>query len=318
MKKSYWFVVSLCIVVFLVGCQENQVHNEIILPVGYIPSVQFAPFYVGIANGYYEDVGISLEMQYGFEIDGVSLVGSGELPFAVASGEQVVLAKDKGLPVIYVMNWYKDYPVGITVMKDSGIQELSELSDRVIGIPALQGASYIAYKGFESTGTFDPDSITLEVIGYNQVEMLSQGQVDAAVIYITNTPVVLTSQGYDVVTFPISDYISLVGNGIIANQEVLENDPDLVSDFIQATWRAIEFVRDNPEQTYEICKDFVPNLEEQTVQYQVLLASIPLWSTNGGYSDAQAWAATTQLVKRLDLVSDSITADELFTNNFVK
>jgi NitT/TauT family transport system substrate-binding protein len=305
----------------LVGCAASDDSDEMVeitLPVGYVPSVQFAPFYVAIGNGYYEEEGLIVEMQYGYEIDGVSLVGTGEYPFAVASGEQVVLARDKGLPITYVMNWYKDYPVGIAALKESGITSLSDLSGKTIGIPALQGASYIAYKGFENTGLFDPDSIDLEVIGFTQAEMLSQGDIDAAVIYIANTPIVLNDQGFDVVTFPISDFASLVGNGIVTNDKVMENNSDLIRRFISATQKGIEYAEKNPEETYEICKEFVPNLDADTVQYQVLMASIPFWTVNGGLSDVESWRITYELIDSMELIDNVIPVEDLYTNDFIQ
>ena len=316
LKSTFLFIIIFTFL--LVGCIKDTSIEEITLPVGYIPSVQFAPFYVGIANGYYEEQGLSVEMKYGYEIDGVSLVGSGEYKFAVASGEQVVLARDKGLPITYVMNWYKEYPVGIAALAESGITSLSDLSDKVVGIPALQGASYIAYKGFENTGEFIPESVDLQVVGFNQAEMLSQGDIDAGVVYIANTPVVLADQEYDVVTFPISEYVSLIGNGIIANDKFIEQNPDLVEKFIEATLKSIEYASENPDETYEICKEFVPNLDEDTVQYQVLITSIPFWTINGGFSDPDAWAQTNSLVQSLGLLENDIETDDLYTNDFVK
>ena len=319
---KYFRLMSLLLVLslLLIGCKTNEQSIEkVALPVGFIPSVQFAPFYAAIHNGYYAEYGYNVELLYGYEIDAVSLVGSGEYQVAIASGEQVVLAQNQGLPVVYVYNWFQDYPVGITALQDSGIQSLSDLSGKIIGIPALQGASYIAYKGFESLGEFDPDSVRLDVIGFTQAELLSQGKVDAAVVYLTNEPVVLAEQGYELVTFALSDYLLLVGNGIVTNREVIVNDPEFLQGFIEATNRGVAFVANDPEEAYEICKQFVPNLEnDETFQYQVLLASIDIWNIEqGGRSDLNAWTNTLRLLSEIGLAGDTLKVEDLYTNELV-
>ena len=51
------------------------------------------------------------------------------------------------------------------------------------------------------------------------MESLVTDQVDSAVIYLANEPVVLRSQGYDVDVIRVADYLQLVANGLVTNED---------------------------------------------------------------------------------------------------
>lgn len=319
-NKIAMILILTAIVLASCSFQKQGELREVILPVGYIPNVQFAPYYVAIDQGYYLEEGIDLKLQYGYEIDAVSLVGTGEYPFAVVSGEQVLLAREQGLPVTYVMNWYKDYPIGISVLKGSGIETLDDLRGKKIGIPALQGASYIAYEGLMNSAGLSTADVDLEVIGFTQVEMLSTGKVDAVVIYAANAPIQLRAQGIETNTFIVSDYMQLIGNGIIVNETLMEEDPEFIKSIVRATLKGIEFTANSTEETYEICKKYVENLENSSdgIQYQVLEASIPFWSveTNGA-TDESGWETMSELLKQIGLIHSDIPLDKVYTNEYL-
>jgi NitT/TauT family transport system substrate-binding protein len=90
---------------------------------GYIPNVQFAPFYIAVDKGYFQQEGLrwnSLQLR-----DGQShLVGS-NLRFAVVS-RTGFLARAQGL-VVYVLAWWQDYPVE-WLRKDQGITTPEDLA----------------------------------------------------------------------------------------------------------------------------------------------------------------------------------------------
>ncbi|NSW51699.1 MAG: ABC transporter substrate-binding protein [Anaerolineae bacterium] len=313
------FILSL--VWMLTACRPSSHRLETIdLAVGYIPNVQFAPFYVAMEKGFFEDEGIDINLIYGYEIDGVSLVGAGEYQFAVASGEQVLLARDKELPVVYVMNWYDEFPVGITVLKNTGIDELRDLRGKTIGTPALQGASYIGMEALLHAAELTEDDVQVEVIGYAQVELLSTGQVDAAVVYLANEPVQLEAAGYDVTSFHVSDYSELVANGLVTSADTIQNQPELVKRMVRATFRGMQYAADHPEEAYAICLLYVENLPEQPTgqQYDVLTRSIAFWSIeDGGNSEIEQWQNTDELLRNLGMITKTYPLESIFTNQFL-
>jgi NitT/TauT family transport system substrate-binding protein len=291
------------------------------LPMGYIPNVQFAPFYLALDKGYYRQAGLDVEFDYNFETDGVTLVGSNNLQFAVVSGEQVLLARAQGLPVVYVMAWWQDYPVGVVAKKGQGITTPQDLAGKRIGLPGLFGASYIGLRALLDAAGLKESDVTLDSIGYNQVEALVSDQEDAVVIYANNEPFQLRALGYPVDMIRVADYSQLASNGLITNETTIAENPDLVRRMVQATQRGVADAIADPDEAYEISKKYVENLEQadQTVQRQILDASIEFWKADQpGRSDPSAWENMYALLLEMGLVSKPMEVDKTFTNDFIQ
>ncbi len=241
---------------------ENEALVHVKVPLGYIPNIQFAPLYVAIEKGYFREAGIEVEFDYSFETDAVALVGADELQFAVVSGEQVLLARAQGLPVVYVAAWYQQYPVAVVSKADQNILEPADLEGKQIGLPGLYGANYIGLEALLfSAGLSDAD-VTLDSIGFNQVEALATDQEQAVSVYTTNEPVQLRSQGYDLNEIRVADHLQLASNGLITNEKTISENPDLVSRMVDVLLQGLADTIANPDEAYEMSKPFVPNLAE--------------------------------------------------------
>jgi NitT/TauT family transport system substrate-binding protein len=289
------------------------------LPLGYIPNVQFAPLYVAIEKGYYRQAGLEVILDYSRETDAMALVGADELQFGVISGEQVPLARAQGLPVVYVMQWYQRYPVGVVSFTEKNIQKASDMRGKKIGLPGLYGASYIGLKAILNAGGLKESDVTLDSIGYTQAEALIDHLEDAVVIYIANEPINLAKKGYQVNVISSPENI-LVGNGLITNQKTLKEKPEIVKGMVKATLAGIEYTIAHPDEAYEICKKYVENLAsaDQELQKAVLAASIQLWKADKpGYSDPKTWENMNQLLAEMQLLKTPQDASAMFSNDFL-
>ncbi len=336
MKSKKQIVLILLVLVFaiyLISCSTTKNDNPIVtkksppsvtnirLPMTYIPNVQFAPLYAAVDLGYFRDENIAIEFDYRYETDAIALVGANDLQFSLGSGEQVLLARAQGLPVTYVMAWWQGYPVGIVAFPDQNIKTPADLKGKKIGLPGLFGASYIGLRALLNAGGLSESDVTLDSIGYNQVEALVSGQDQAVVIYVNNEPIQLKAKGYTVDELRVADYVELASNGLLTNEQTISQNPKLIEAMNRAFLRGIAFVLAKPDDAYQICINYVEGLSQsdERVQRDVLRASMEFWrAKQPGISNPQAWENMQKVLMDMGLLTQPMDLSKAYTNQFVK
>ncbi len=303
---------------------EPQAPRPITLGVGFIPNVQFAPFYVGIEKGFFAARGVDLSLDYGFENDYLKLVATDELQFMIASGDQLVLGRAQELPVKYVMNWYTSYPVTVFAKADAGIHEPADLAGRTVGVPGPFGATYIALRALLDTAGLTEADIQMESIGFTQASAVSEDLVDAAVDYAVNGPVVLGNAGIETVQISLDQYLQIPANGLVTNQRTLQEEPQLVEAMVRALQESVAYTLANPDESFAIALNFVPEAggENETANRLVFDASLPFWQPRpdgapGATTDAE-WQTVAELLLRIGFVERIVQPEEMYTNEFLQ
>ncbi len=283
--------------------------TNVTLFLSYIPSVQFAPLYVAAEKGYFTAEGINIEFENSFnESDGVDRLAINNLQFGIISGEQVILARAQNKPLVYVMEWYHSFPVGVVVPADSDITTPADLAGKKVGVPGPFGASYIGLRAFLTSAGLTESDITLEPIGFTAPDQMCQRTVEAAVVYVANEPLTI-SQCYEVRVFNISEYANLVANGLVTNEETLQNNPDLVRKMIRAIQRGIEDTIADPQAAFDISLKYVTDLPEDqyATQRQVLINSVELWKSDTiGLTNSDAWIQTQTVLMDTGLLENPL------------
>lgn len=316
-----FLILLLGLGLLLAACKPAGALQPVTLNLTYIPNVQFAPMYVGVEKGFFAEVGLDVSFIYGNEADMLAMIGAGQEQFMIASGEQVLLSRAQGMPVVNVLEWYKDYPVAVAAPESTPLASPADLAGLSIGLPGTYGANYIGFEALAKAAGLTDKDYKLESIGFTQVEALVSGQVDAVVVYIANEPVQLQARGYPVNLLRVSDHLALVGNGLVTNQQTIDKDPELVRKITDAFLKTMRYTAENPDEAFQICTQYVDNLtgDQAEVQKQVLLESIKLWQL-AGYSEksAESWENMQNLLMDLGMLANPVVVEEAYTHEFVR
>ena len=291
--------------------------EKVTLYMGFVPNVQFAPFYVALDKGYFKDEGIDLTLDYGMETDLIKLLAAGQAQFVVGSGDQVILARSQGLPIVYVMNWYRKFPVAVFSL--SPLTSPQDLKGKKVGIPGQFGATYIGLRGLLYAAKVDEKSVTMPTIGFTQVESLLKQQVDAAVGYSMNEPLQLKQSGQTPGVIEVSQYIDLVANGLMSNEKTVQDNPDLIRRMVRASLRGLRDTLAQPDAAFETTLKAIPEAAKtREAQRATLEASLGFWRTDRlGQSDPQAWQTSARFMKDVGLIATEVDPSRAFTNEFI-
>lgn len=319
-------MLTLLVLLLLAGCaapgqRKPGELRKVTIAMGFIPNVQFAPMYVALERGYFREEGLDVVLDYGMETDLLQRVGSNELQFALASGDQVILARANGLPVQYVLNWYRRFPVCVVSMADQGITEPHHLVGKTVGTPAMAGASYIGWLAFLDEVGIAPESVKLQVIGYTQVASLVEKRVDAAICYALNEPIQLLQAGYKINVFYLDRYTKLVSNGLITNDQTIKREPKLVQSVVHAFLRGLRDTLEDPDAAFEITRKMIPEMDESSAKLQraVLQECLKYWQGEKlGESRPEDWEESVTFLKKLKLLTTEVKPTTLYTNRFIK
>jgi len=290
--------------------------KKVSIGLGYLPDIQFAPFYVAQTQGYYRNAGLDVTFHHGIVNNLIGSMVLGRDNFVFASGDEELVARSKGLKVVDVATVFQKYPVSLIVPANSPIQTLADLKGHTIGEPGPFGSTHVGLLALLYQAHLTPGDVHIQSIGFTQVAALIGHHVDAVVGYSNNEPLQLQKQGFAVRTFAVSDYQPLVSNGIISTEDTLHNQPQLVQRFVQATLKGLKYVIANPADAVQISKSYIPGMDPARAM-SVLEATIPLWqSANGqpGYNDKATWQAMEQFLVTQNIIPSGEDFSQAYTN----
>lgn len=268
MKNLARFLLSALLLLVAAGptAAQDEDREDLDFFLTFVPNIQFSPLYA--AAPYLAQAGYDLQIQHGDEPVGVDLIAADDLDFGMVSGEQVLMARAAGRPVVSVYEWFQQFPVGVIVPDTTDAETVADLAGLRVGVPGRFGASYSGLIALLAANDMTEDDIRLESIGFAAPDIICAGGVDASAVYINNEPLQVLDRAArgecgaisDAQVIPVSDYADIVSNGIVTNERTIERDPARVAAVVSAFDAGLNDVIQNPARAYLISLDYVDTL----------------------------------------------------------
>ena len=240
--------------------------DKVHLQTDWIPSGEHAMYFGGWTKGFWEEQGIDINITRGYGSgDTVTKIAGGAADFGIADIGALITARARtGVPVKQIMQTYTHSPHSLFVLKSSGITTFQGLEDKKIGI--TPGNSHRVYfpKVAERAGT-DPSKIIWSNSDASAMAaLLISKKIDAAPFfamhhYYQNKAAMRA--GEEIVVLPfVETGFAIYATGLVARDDMIEENPDLVRRFLIANRNAMEWARDNREEACTLHVERVPEV----------------------------------------------------------
>ena len=289
---------------------EFEPISEVSLQLQWFTQAQFAGYYAAQALGFYDDVGLSVEiLEGGVDIVPASVLDSGAADFAVSWVPRGLVPREEGTNITNIAQVFQRSATLQVSFADADIRDVADLEGRTVGNWGF-GNEFELLAGLRKSG-LDPDSdIQLVQQNFDMLALIDR-EIDAAQAMIYNEYAQVletvnpdTGELYQPEDLHIIDWndegTAMLQDALWADADRLDDDPayyDAAVRFVEASLRGWIHCRDNPEECVQIVLDNVPTLGQSHQTWQMNEISALIWPSplGAGIMDPDLWAQTVDV-----------------------
>jgi NitT/TauT family transport system substrate-binding protein len=327
LKKNLGLIVfSFILGFFLVSAQAGAA-DKVTLKLNWVPGGDHCFYFVAKENGFYKEKGLEVTIERGQGSgDTVKRVELNTVDIGLADTGTLVVARSKGAKVKVIGMIYSTSPNGIKTWQGSGVTKPKDLEGRKVGVPAGD-AQRVLWPALVAANGIDGDKVTLINIQPSaKAQSLAAKQVDAVFDWIVG------NQGYweagldkgKLVLIPWAKYgVNPYGNALMASEKTIQERPDVLRRFMDATMRAWKWSIENPEKASEIFIKSAPEVPLLAALGRFAddiqgLVDVPMNQKNRlGWIDKGRMEETVNNINKYFQVERPVTAQEMYTVEFL-
>ena len=280
-------------------------------------------FYQAIANGIYADHGLDVTVQMGGpQVNGTQLLMGGSVDFFMGYGADALQAIQEGIPKVTVASMFQKDPQILIAHPDQGVQSLEDLQGRPIYISSAANVTYWPFLAAKYGFTEDMK----RPYNFNPGPFLADKE-SAQQGYLSSEPLSIREEGgFEPVVLLLADYgYDPYSTTIETRQEVVDNDPDLVQRFVDASIKGwYSYLNDDPTPGNELIKRDNPEMSDEQIAYGIeklkeygIVVSGEAEEMGIGAMTEERWQSFYDKLVAAEVLSPEVDYTEAFTLEFV-
>ncbi|MEH3079289.1 MAG: ABC transporter substrate-binding protein [Quadrisphaera sp.] len=293
-------------------------YGDLAIQLSWIKNIEFAGEYFADSKGYYKDAGFSSVNLIAGGAAGTSAeaaVTSGKALVGLSAPTITAPAINEGAPLKIIGATFQKNAFCIVSLDSNPIPDPAAMKGKKIGVQS--GGNEQIFAGLLKANGIDASSLTIVPVQYDPT-VVTTGEVDGFMAYLTNEPILLKGKGFKTVQFAFADHgLPLVTETFTVAQQSIEEDRDKLKAFLKAEVLGWTDALNNPEEGAKLAveqygKELKLNLEEQIEEINAQATLIVTDDTvkNGLFTMTDELIATN--IESLATAGTTITAEKLF------
>jgi putative hydroxymethylpyrimidine transport system substrate-binding protein len=286
------------------------------------PDPLWIPFLAAEDQGFYEEAGLDVTIQPPPDNSTtMRMLDGGQAEVGLSAITDVAFARGEGLGVVSVSNMTYSNNWGLFSLEDEPIV-ISELEGKTIGIYNDSWTAAMLPLMLESGGLTMDDVQTVAATA-SVIPLLLEGEIDVATEVTNLGGVEITTSGGGDPQVLLAPEVGAPDTPVwvyVASTSFAEENPEVVTAWLEATRRGAEWASDNVEDAVALFEEAYPDVAgAHDYNVEAWEATIPLLTVDGAFPEQtdEQWTSFTNALVTAEQLDQALDPGEYYTNDYL-
>lgn len=322
-SKVYFIMSVVLLLAFLVGCSSSSSNNSkkeivsITQVLNWFAQPEQGGMFAAKAKGYYKEAGMDMTIQQGGpQVSSIQIVASGQAQFGMAQGDELVMARAQGIPVVALAAQFQINPTAILFHKGDNVKSFADLSGRKIYL--VPGSMYWEY--FKKK--FDLKNVQ-ELAFTGNFTGFIEDKKSMTHAYVTAEPITMAGLGVETEYIRTHDFgYQPYANVIFTTEKYIKDHPDIVKAFVEASAKGWEYYKTKYEEINPVIKEMSPDLELKDMKLRAeasmdLIFGEQAAAQGFGTMSKERWETLMNQLYEIGMIKEKFDVTKLFDTSFL-